>query len=78
MYDSSVSSARMTVAMARATGRLANYVTPDIVAEVTGRARYAEDFRADGMLFCKLLLQRAAARARAQHRHQPRAARCPA
>jgi xanthine dehydrogenase molybdenum-binding subunit len=33
-----------------------NYVTPDIVAKVTGRARYAEDFRADGMLFCKLLL----------------------
>ena len=32
-----------------------NYVTPDIVAKVTGRARYAEDFRADGMLFCKLL-----------------------
>jgi CO/xanthine dehydrogenase Mo-binding subunit len=33
-----------------------NYITPDIVAKVTGRARYAEDFRADGMLFCKLLL----------------------
>jgi len=33
-----------------------NYVTPDLVAKVTGRARYAEDFRADGMLFCKLLL----------------------
>jgi xanthine dehydrogenase molybdenum-binding subunit len=33
-----------------------NYVTPDIVAKVTGRARYAEDFRAEGMLFCKLLL----------------------
>ena len=32
-----------------------NYVTPDIVAKVTGRARYAEDFRADGMLFCKLM-----------------------
>jgi xanthine dehydrogenase molybdenum-binding subunit len=32
-----------------------NYTTPDIVAKVTGRARYAEDFRADGMLFCKLL-----------------------
>ena len=27
-----------------------------IVAKVTGRARYAEDFRAEGMLFCKLLL----------------------
>lgn len=33
-----------------------DYVTPDLVAKVTGRARYAEDFRADGMLFCKLLL----------------------
>src|SRR6266567_7967762 len=33
-----------------------NYVTPDIVAKVTGQAKYAEDFRADGMLFCKLLL----------------------
>jgi xanthine dehydrogenase molybdenum-binding subunit len=32
-----------------------NYTTPDLVAKVTGRARYAEDFRADGMLFCKLL-----------------------
>lgn len=32
-----------------------NYVTPDIVAKVTGRAKYAEDFRADGMLFCKLM-----------------------
>ena len=33
-----------------------NYITPDIVAKVTGRARYAEDFKADGMLFCKLML----------------------
>jgi CO/xanthine dehydrogenase Mo-binding subunit len=33
-----------------------NYLTPDLVAKVTGRAKYAEDFRADGMLFCKLLL----------------------
>ena len=33
-----------------------NYTTADLVAKVTGRARYAEDFRADGMLFCKLLL----------------------
>jgi CO/xanthine dehydrogenase Mo-binding subunit len=36
------------------TGR--DYTTPDLVAKVTGRARYAEDFRVDGMLFCKLLL----------------------
>ena len=33
-----------------------DYTTPDLVAKVTGRARYAEDYRADGMLFCKLLL----------------------
>jgi CO/xanthine dehydrogenase Mo-binding subunit len=33
-----------------------DYQTPDIVAKVTGRAKYAEDYRADGMLFCKLLL----------------------
>jgi CO/xanthine dehydrogenase Mo-binding subunit len=33
-----------------------NYITQDLLAKVTGRARYAEDFRADGMLFCKLLL----------------------
>ena len=33
-----------------------NYTPPDLVAKVTGRARYAEDFRADGMLFTKLLL----------------------
>ena len=34
----------------------ANYIPPDHVAKVTGRAKYAEDFRADGMLFAKLLL----------------------
>lgn len=33
-----------------------NYQTPDIVAKVMGRAKFAEDFQADGMLFCKLLL----------------------
>jgi xanthine dehydrogenase molybdenum-binding subunit len=33
-----------------------NYATPDMVAKVTGQAKYAEDFRVDGMLFCKLLL----------------------
>lgn len=33
-----------------------NYTLPDLVAKVTGRAKYSEDFRADGMLFAKLLL----------------------
>jgi CO/xanthine dehydrogenase Mo-binding subunit len=33
-----------------------NYVTPDLLAKVTGRAKYSEDFRAEGMLFVKLLL----------------------
>jgi xanthine dehydrogenase molybdenum-binding subunit len=33
-----------------------NYTPPDHVAKVTGRARYAEDFRAEGMLFTKLLV----------------------
>jgi CO/xanthine dehydrogenase Mo-binding subunit len=29
---------------------------PDLVAKITGRARYAEDFRAEGMAFAKMLL----------------------
>src|ERR1044072_8676068 len=33
-----------------------NYTPPDLVAKVMGRARYAEDFRGEGMLFAKLLL----------------------
>src|SRR5512139_2375123 len=33
-----------------------NYVTPDLVAKVTGTARYSEDHRAAGMLFTRLLL----------------------
>jgi CO/xanthine dehydrogenase Mo-binding subunit len=33
-----------------------NYTTPDLVAKVMGQAKYAEDFRVDGMLFTKLLL----------------------
>jgi xanthine dehydrogenase molybdenum-binding subunit len=33
-----------------------NYTPPDLVAKVTGRAKYAEDYRAEGMLFAKLLL----------------------
>src|SRR5947208_7032820 len=33
-----------------------DYSTPDLVAKVTGQAKYAEDYRADGMLFAKLLV----------------------
>src|SRR5215831_12236794 len=33
-----------------------NYTTPDIVAKVTGKAKYVEDYRAEGMLFARLLL----------------------
>jgi len=33
-----------------------NYQTLDLHAKVTGRSKYAEDYRAEGMLFCKLLL----------------------
>jgi CO/xanthine dehydrogenase Mo-binding subunit len=33
-----------------------NYITPDQVAKVTGRAKFAEDFRAEGMLFARQLL----------------------
>ena len=33
-----------------------NYSTPELVAKVTGRAKYAEDYRAEGMLFARLLL----------------------
>lgn len=38
---------------AKLTGR--DYTTPDLRAKLTGQARYADDFRADGMLVCKLL-----------------------
>lgn len=33
-----------------------DYAAPDLRAKITGRARYAEDFRAQGMVFMKLLL----------------------
>ena len=33
-----------------------NYTTTDLRSKVTGRAKYAEDFRAEGMVFMKLLL----------------------
>ena len=32
-----------------------DFIPPDIQAKVTGKAKYAEDFRAEGMVFCKLL-----------------------
>jgi xanthine dehydrogenase molybdenum-binding subunit len=32
-----------------------NYETPDLRAKVTGRSKYAEDFRAEGMLFATLV-----------------------
>ena len=32
-----------------------DFTPPDIEAKVTGRARYSEDFRPDGMVFLKLL-----------------------
>jgi CO/xanthine dehydrogenase Mo-binding subunit len=32
-----------------------NYQTPDLYAKVTGRSKYAEDHRAEGMVFAKLL-----------------------
>jgi len=37
--------------------------------KVTGKAKYAEDFRADGMLFCKLLLSPHASCQGSEHRH---------
>ncbi|HUR32450.1 MAG TPA: xanthine dehydrogenase family protein molybdopterin-binding subunit [Vicinamibacterales bacterium] len=44
--------------MAESRNRLVgqNYTTPDLVAKVTGKAKYAEDYKADGMLWTKLLL----------------------
>lgn len=32
-----------------------NYQTPDLVAKVTGRAKYADDYKVDGMLHARLL-----------------------
>ena len=32
-----------------------DFTPPDVRAKVTGAARYAEDFRMDGMLHCRLL-----------------------
>ena len=33
-----------------------DFTPQDVVAKVTGRAKYAEDFRAEGMLFLKTFL----------------------
>ena len=33
-----------------------DFMPPDVAAKVTGKAKYAEDFRAEGMVFCRLLL----------------------
>src|SRR5262249_60435563 len=33
-----------------------DYNTANLVAKVPGKAKYAEDYRVEGMLFCKLLL----------------------
>src|SRR3989338_11459417 len=32
-----------------------NYTTPDFIAKVTGKAKFSEDFRTEGMLFARLL-----------------------
>ena len=32
-----------------------DFTPPDVRGKVTGQAKYAEDFRAEGMLFCRLL-----------------------
>jgi CO/xanthine dehydrogenase Mo-binding subunit len=33
-----------------------DFTPPDVRGKVTGQAKYAEDFRAEGMLFCRLLV----------------------
>ena len=47
-----------------------NYVTPDLVAKVTGKAKYAEDYSADGMLYARLLLSPLPHARVTQHRYQ--------
>ena len=49
-----------------------NYTTPDLVAKVTGQAKYAEDFRAEGMVFAKLLLSPMPHSSHPKHRRQAR------
>ena len=33
-----------------------NFTPPDVRAKITGKAKYAEDFKADGMVYIKMLL----------------------
>jgi hypothetical protein len=49
-----------------------NYSTPELRAKVTGRSSYAEDFRAEGMLFTRLVLS-PYAHADQEHRRERRA-----
>ncbi|NQV55047.1 MAG: xanthine dehydrogenase family protein molybdopterin-binding subunit [Rhodospirillales bacterium] len=32
-----------------------DFTPPDVLAKVTGKAKYAEDYRADGMVYCRIL-----------------------
>ena len=54
-----------------------NFTPPDIHAKVTGKAKYAEDFRVDGMVFCKLLSS-PMPHARVRTSTRARRSRCPA
>ena len=31
-----------------------DFTPPDVLAKVTGKAKFAEDIRADGMVFCRI------------------------
>ncbi len=47
-----------------------NFTPPDIHAKVTGKAKYSEDFRVDGMVFLQAADEPDAARARHEHRRE--------
>jgi len=53
-----------------------DFSTTDLAAKVTGRAKYAEDFRAEGMLFCRLVLS-PMPHARVKHIHAHKALAMP-